>query len=94
MALVVSSRDLLWVGHPLTQFEAVRIRYDPTVVTYAGQGNTIRAAIFLGRCQIDLAVEPNGLDLVRQRFTTFNHLRLLSSDPLFLLCTNRPLCTD
>lgn len=57
-------------------------------MTYAGQVNAIRAAIFLGRGQIDLAVEPDGLDLVRQRFTTLNHLRLLSSDPLFLSQSN------
>lgn len=29
-------------------------------------------------------MEPDGLDQVYQHFTIFNHVRLLSSDPLFL----------
>jgi hypothetical protein len=57
---------------------------------YAGLEDVVHAAIFLGRNQFDLAVEPNGIDRVNQRFTNLNGLRLLSSDPLFAPEGNRP----
>lgn len=51
--------------------------------------DAVRAAIFLGKGQVDLAVEPNRLHQVNRCFTILNNLRLLSSDPLFLSDDNR-----
>jgi hypothetical protein len=78
-----------WDGHLLTSWQAVRIQYDLKTETLADLGDVIRAAIFLGQGQVDLAVEPHGIDRVNQHFTNLNHLRLLRHDPLFLSEDNR-----
>ncbi|KAJ5900240.1 uncharacterized protein N7473_004310 [Penicillium subrubescens] len=67
----------------------VRVRCSPMTNIYAGLEDVVHAAIFLGRNQVDLAVEPDGIDRVSQRFTNLNGLRLLSSDPLFTPEGNR-----
>jgi hypothetical protein len=46
-----------------------------------GLEDVVHAAIFLGKDQVGLAVEPNRVHRVYQRFVTFNYLRLLSGDP-------------
>lgn len=50
---------------------------------YHDLGDIVHAAIFLGKGQVELAVEPYGIRRVNQRFTNFTHLRLISSDPVF-----------
>ncbi|KAJ5389783.1 uncharacterized protein N7496_000851 [Penicillium cataractarum] len=63
----------------------VRIKCDPTTYIYAGLEDVVRAAIPLGKNQVDLAVVPDGIDRVNRCFTSLSALRLLSSDPLFAI---------
>lgn len=85
MALVVSIIQTPRTDSLLSNLhlQTVRIRCSPVTNLYAGLEDVVRAAIFLGNNQVDLAVEPNGIDRVNQRFANLSGLRLLSSGPLF-----------
>lgn len=46
-------------------------------------GDVVRAAIFLGRGQVDMAVEPHGVEQVNQHFTNLSCSRFSKLDLLF-----------
>lgn len=82
IALVVSVVQIPWT-------ESVPSYFSIITNIYAGLEDVVHATIFLGSKQVDLAIEPSGIDRVNQCFTNLNGLHLLSSDPLFAPKGNR-----
>ncbi|KAF4772642.1 hypothetical protein EN45_042730 [Penicillium chrysogenum] len=61
----------------------IRVKYELTDDSGIEIGDVVRAAIFLGRGQVDMAVEPHGVDQVNQHFTTLSCSRFSKPDLLF-----------
>lgn len=74
MALVVSIAQVPRTNSLSSNLslQTVRVQCSPMTNIYADLEDVVHAAIFLGRNQVDLAVKPNGIDRVNQRFTNLN----------------------
>jgi hypothetical protein len=75
---------LVELYHSHLGLQTIRVKYEPTDNAGMEIGDVVRVAIFLGRGQVDMAVEPHGVEQVNQHFTILNCSRFSKLDPLFV----------
>ena len=73
--------------------QTLDVKHELTNNTGLGIGDAVRVATFLGIGQVDLTVEPHGVEQVSQHLTILNYYQLSSWTILSrLLASNKYLC--